>query len=88
MASLSRTILRTVPIAAATILAAATMGHDNDPKKKTLPPIYGEIVYGNQDGLAGGWSGDTEGFIFCSQIPVAEDVAKCRRDVVPCHNLS
>ena len=67
-------ILRHVagPLAAATTIALATtaVGHDNDPKRKTLPPIYGDIVYGDRDGIAGGWSGDSDGFIFCSQIPV------------------
>ena len=71
MASMSRTILQAAPIAALAIVSAATVAHDNDPKKKTLPPIYGEIVYGNQDGVAGGgWGGDSEGFIFCAQVPV------------------
>ena len=70
MASMSRTILRGAPIAAVAVMSMVTLAHDNDPKKKTLPPIYGETIYGNQNGVAGGWSGDSEGFIFCAQIPV------------------
>ncbi len=50
------------------MFASASVGHDNDPKASTLPPIYGDIVYGDREGLAGGF--DSSGFIFCSQIPV------------------
>ncbi|MBC03117.1 MAG: hypothetical protein CMJ34_07420 [Phycisphaerae bacterium] len=70
MASLSRTILRAAPIAALALVTAATTAHDNDPKKRTRPPIYGETIYGGQDGIAGGWGGASDGFIFCAQIPV------------------
>ena len=46
------------------MIASSAVGHDNDPKASTLPPIYGEIVYGDRDGLAGGF--DSSGFIFGS----------------------
>lgn len=70
MPRMMRTIARSTPIAAAVAMSVAAAAHDNDPKKQTQPPIYGETVYGNQDGIAGGWSGDSEGFIFCAQVPI------------------
>ena len=61
---------RLLPAIAALVATGVATGHDNDPKSRPLPPIYGDIVLGNQDGTAGGWTGAYEGFIFCAQIPV------------------
>ena len=50
---------------------ASTWAHENDPKGKPEPPIYGDIIYGNQNGIAGGgWPGSQENTIFCAQIPI------------------
>ena len=50
---------------------ASTWAHENDPKGKPEPPVYGDIIYGNQDGIAGGgWGGSQENTIFCAQIPI------------------
>ena len=70
MSRMQRTILRALPVAALALATATTTAHDNDPKKQTLPPIYGETIIGGLDGIAGGWGGASDGFIFCAQIPV------------------
>ena len=51
-------------------VGSVALAHENDPKRNPEPPVYGDILYGDRDGIAGGWGGSQENTIFCSQVPI------------------
>ena len=58
---------------AATVVFVTGMvvqGHENDPKRNPLPPVYGEILHGSPDGDGTVAGFASEGMIFASQVPI------------------
>ena len=51
-------------------VGSVALAHENDPKRNPEPPVYGDILYGDRDGIAGAWGGSQENTIFCAQVPI------------------
>lgn len=67
----TKTRLTLATLVTLTGLSTVLTAHDNDPKGlNPEPPVYGKIKYGDRDGVAGGWPGATQNFVFYSQIPI------------------
>jgi len=62
--------LATLLSISAVSVGSVALAHENDPKRNPEPPVYGDILYGDRDGIAGGWAGSQENTIFCAQVPI------------------
>ena len=62
--------LATLLSISAVSIGSVALAHENDPKRNPEPPVYGDILYGDRDGIAGGWAGSQENTIFCAQVPI------------------